>query len=595
MPDIINLLPDSIANQIAAGEVVQRPASVVKELLENSIDAHATQIRLIVYEGGKNGIQVIDNGDGMSPTDARLCFERHATSKIAKASDLEAILTMGFRGEALASIASIAEVTLVTKRKQDEIGCRIILSASRVIEKVSAACSQGSNFSIRNLFFNVPARRRFLKSTPVEMRHVTNEFLRVALAHPTITMQLFHQQATLYNLPPTTLRDRIAFIFGKEFETALIPINIQNITIVINGFILDPSVVLSKRFSEQFFYVNNRYMRNPYFHRAIQNAYERLLPPDAQPSYFLFFTVDPHEIDVNIHPTKTEIKFQNEHLIWEILFNTVRAALGQSTGIVDIEALENQITPLPQISAQAPSTPLPSASVPNYSTSIRPTGSLTEPVISPSLPHDNTATTNGDKELFATPLLATEPEPDVLQYQDTYLVVVWQQTLRIINQHRAHARVLYEQLEQSPTLPIRSLLYPAELALIPSQRVGVESFIEQMSLFGLSLELRDGKILVLKSMIDTRLPLDPDLFLDALFREYSEKHQGVLEQLLDRTRAAVAFALAYKYATPLPVSVRRELVTNLMATREPLLDPKRRPTMYTLTTPLLEKLLRAKS
>lgn len=593
MPDIINLLPDSIANQIAAGEVVQRPASVVKELLENSIDAHATQIRLIVYEGGKNGIQVIDNGDGMSPTDARLCFERHATSKIAKASDLEAILTMGFRGEALASIAAIAEVTLVTKRKQDEIGCRIILSASRVVEKVSAACSQGSNFSIRNLFFNVPARRRFLKSTPVEMRHVTNEFLRVALAHPTITMQLFHQQATLYNLPPTTLRDRIASIFGKEFETALIPIDIQNITTVIHGFIIDPSVVLSKRFSEQFFYVNNRYMRNPYFHRAIQNAYERLLPPDVQPSYFLFFTVDPHEIDVNIHPTKTEIKFQNEHLIWEILFNTVRAALGQSTGIADIEALENQITPLPQISAQPPSTPLPSASVPNYSAS-RPTGSLTEPLIS-SLPHDNTNTTNGDKELFSTPLLATEPEPDVLQYQDTYLVVVWQQTLRIINQHRAHARVLYEQLEQSPTLPIRSLLYPAELALIPSQRVGVESFIEQMSLFGLSLELRDAKILVLKSMIDTRLPLDPDLFLDALFREYSEKHQGVLEQLLDRTRAAVAFALAYKYATPLPVSVRRELVTNLMATREPLLDPKRRPTMYTLTTPLLEKLLRAKS
>lgn len=593
MPDIINLLPDSIANQIAAGEVVQRPASVVKELLENSIDAHATQIRLIVYEGGKNGIQVIDNGDGMSPTDARLCFERHATSKIAKASDLEAILTMGFRGEALASIASIAEVTLVTKRKQDEIGCRIILSASRVVEKVSAACSQGSNFSIRNLFFNVPARRRFLKSTPVEMRHVTNEFLRVTLAHPTITMQLFHQQATLYNLPPTTLRDRIASIFGKEFETALIPIEVRDITIVISGFIIDPSVVLSKRFSEQFFYVNNRYMRNPYFHRAIQNAYERLLPPDVQPSYFLFFTVDPHEIDVNIHPTKTEIKFQNEHLIWEILFNTVRAALGQSTGIADIEALENQITPLPQISAQPPSTPLPSASVPNYSAS-RPTGSLTEPLIS-SLPHDNTNTTNGDKELFSTPLLATEPEPDVLQYQDTYLVVVWQQTLRIINQHRAHARVLYEQLEQSPTLPIRSLLYPAELPLIPSQRVGVESFIEQMSLFGLSLELRDAKILVLKSMIDTRLPLDPDLFLDALFREYSEKHQGVLEQLLDRTRAAVAFALAYKYATPLPVSVRRELVTNLMATREPLLDPKRRPTMYTLTTPLLEKLLRAKS
>ena len=250
MPDLINLLPDSIANQIAAGEVVQRPASVVKELLENSIDAGSSRIRLVVYEGGKNGIQVVDNGLGMSPMDARLCFERHATSKITQASDLESIATMGFRGEALASIAAVAEVTLITRRAQDELGVKITLSASTVTENTPTACPVGANFFVRNLFFNVPARRRFLKSTPIELKHVVAEFLRVALPNPTVAMSLYHQQATLYSLSSGTRKQRILDLFGKELSDALIPIDLASATVAIEGFVVHP-LAAKKRYNEQ--------------------------------------------------------------------------------------------------------------------------------------------------------------------------------------------------------------------------------------------------------------------------------------------------------------------------------------------------------
>ena len=307
MPDIINLLPDSVANQIAAGEVIQRPASAVKELLENSIDAKSTDIKLIIKDAGRTLIQIIDNGIGMSETDARMCFERHATSKIKSADDLFSIKTMGFRGEAMASIAGVAQVELKTKRSEDQLGTQIIIEGSELKSQTSCACTKGTNISVKNLFFNVPARRNFLKSDSVELRHIIEEFQRVAIAHPEIGFSLHHNNSELFHIDKGTLRQRLVGIFGDAYNQRLVPVE-ENTTIVnVTGFIGKPEFARKTR-GEQFFFVNNRFIRSSYLHHAVQNAYEQLLPNDAFPSYFLNMEIDPKAIDVNIHPTKTEIK-----------------------------------------------------------------------------------------------------------------------------------------------------------------------------------------------------------------------------------------------------------------------------------------------
>ena len=328
MSDLIKLLPDSVANQIAAGEVIQRPASVVKELVENAIDAKATEITVNIVDAGRTSIQIIDNGIGMSETDARLSFERHSTSKLRSIDDLFVLKTMGFRGEALASIASVAQVELKTKREEDELGIEIRIAGSKVESQEPVSCSKGCNFQIKNLFFNVPARRKFLKTDGTEFRHILEEFQRVALTHTDITFKLYHNKTEVFNLPKSVLRQRIVNVFGKNLNASLI--SVENITdiVEIKGFIGKPEDARKNR-GKQYFFVNNRYMRHPYFYRAVMDAYKNILQPETIPSFFIYLTVKPESIDINIHPTKTEIKFEEERFIYQLLHVTIKQALGR--------------------------------------------------------------------------------------------------------------------------------------------------------------------------------------------------------------------------------------------------------------------------
>lgn len=328
MSDVIHLLPDSVANQIAAGEVIQRPASVVKELVENAIDAGCDAITVNVKDAGRTLIQVTDNGKGMSPTDARMSFERHATSKIREAIDLFSIRTMGFRGEALASIASVAEVELRTRQQGEELGTYLHILGSVLQKQQTDHCPEGSNFAVKNLFFNVPARRKFLKSNSYELKNIITEIQRIALANPELSISFFHNQAPVYELPSENIRKRIVGLFGKAINQSLTPVEADTTLVKLSGFIGQPKFA-KKSFGEQFFFVNGRFMKHPFFHRAVMHAYDRILAPDAVPSYFLYLEVDPATIDINIHPTKTEIKFEDEQAIWHILSACIREAIGK--------------------------------------------------------------------------------------------------------------------------------------------------------------------------------------------------------------------------------------------------------------------------
>ena len=328
MSDIIKLLPDSVANQIAAGEVIQRPASVVKELTENAVDAGATEISVVIRDAGRTLVQVIDNGCGMSETDARLSFERHATSKISSADDLFIITTKGFRGEALASIAAVSMTELRTRREEDEAGTLVEINNSRVTRQEPCSCAAGSVFSVRNLFYNVPARRKFLKSDTTEFRHIITEFQRVALAHPEIRFNLTHNDQEIYRLPAGNHRQRIAGLFGKHYNQNLVSVETSTSIVTVSGFAGKPENA-RRSAGEQFFFVNNRFIRHPYLHRAVLEAYQGLLPADTLPAYFIYMTADPATIDVNIHPTKTEVKFEDERSVWQIMLASVREALGR--------------------------------------------------------------------------------------------------------------------------------------------------------------------------------------------------------------------------------------------------------------------------
>ncbi|MCD6596334.1 MAG: DNA mismatch repair endonuclease MutL, partial [Bacteroidales bacterium] len=349
MPDIIHLLTDSVANQIAAGEVIQRPASIIKELVENAVDSGSSEIKIIIKEAGKSLVQVIDNGCGMSDTDARMAFERHATSKINKAEDLFLIRTMGFRGEALASIAAVAQVEMKTRKTEDELGTHIRIAGSNVESQSPVSCSAGTNIIVKNLFFNIPARRRFLKTNATELRHIIVEFQRIALTLPGISFFLYHNDSEIYNLPVVqSLPQRISGIYGRGISPNLIPVKTETTIIAIKGYIGKPEFA-RKTYGEQYLFVNQRFMRHPYFHKAVMEAYHEILPPETIPSYFLYFEIDPEHIDINIHPTKTEIKFEDERAIWQIIHASVREALGKfnivpsldfnTEGVIDIPIL----------------------------------------------------------------------------------------------------------------------------------------------------------------------------------------------------------------------------------------------------------------
>ena len=450
--DIIKLLPDSVANQIAAGEVIQRPASVVKELMENALDAGATQIDLYVKDAGRTFITVIDNGCGMSETDARLCFERHATSKINKAEDLFSIRTMGFRGEALASIAAVAQVELTTRRKEDELGTKIVIEGSVVKEQLPKPMSVGTNFTIKNLFFNIPARRNFLKSNEVEMRHITDEFFRVAMMNPEVGFSLTNNDKEMYHLTSGNLKQRIVGLCGKDYDKKILPVQQETETASINGFIVKPEFLRKTR-GEQYFFVNKRFIKHAYLHHAIENAYQELIPKDCYPGYFINIDINPSEIDINIHPTKTEVNFQDVKLVYAILHSAVRKSIGQ-----------NNLSPTLDFDVN-----------PDLGIDFGEASRMDRPIIEPKIDFDpfyNPFKTQSQARQHASGNWRIMYEDDdntvgsnisqisnfdevqttvidnknlYIQLQQAYIITTVKSGLLVVDQHLAHMRVLYEK------------------------------------------------------------------------------------------------------------------------------------------------------
>lgn len=529
MSDIIHLLPDSIANQIAAGEVIQRPASVVKELVENAIDAGATQIQILIKDAGKTLVQVIDNGKGMSETDARMAFERHATSKISKADDLFSLHTMGFRGEALASIAAVAQVELRTRQKGADLGTRLEIFGSQLQHIEEDACPEGSIFSVKNLFYNVPARRKFLKTNDTEFRNIITEFERIALVNPSVAMSLYHNDTEILNLPESGLRQRIVNVYGKNLNQKLLSVEAESSLVSINGFVGKPETA-KKRGALQYFFVNGRFMKHPYFHKAVMQAYEQLIPAGEMPSYFIYFNLDPATIDVNIHPTKTEIKFENEQPIWQILLAAVRETLAKSSAIPTIDfdvegAIDIPVyNPEKKISGnESPKVQIRSEYNPfkrdATSSDTRPSFDWTE--LYQSFEADRSAVLPDEgvvekkigsaapieKDIIEKPVQPTEEKvlfantsvqpvaKPCFQYKNRYLITTLKSGMAIIDQHRAHLQILFEQYQKSirqQKAASQQMLFPAIVDFTPAEETILPLLLEDLSYSGFDLSNLGG-------------------------------------------------------------------------------------------------------
>ncbi len=497
--DIIHLLPDSVANQIAAGEVIQRPASCLKELVENSLDAGASRIQVIVRDAGRTLLQVIDNGSGMSETDARMAFERHATSKITQAQDLFSLRTMGFRGEALASICAVAQVEMQTRRAEDEVGNLLEIHGSNVVRSESCSCPVGTNIKVSNLFFNVPVRRKFLKTDQTELRNLLTEFYHIVLVYPKVGFTFVHNDEIILELPAQSEKQRIETIFGNptrnSYTSGLVEIKTETELVNIHGFVVKPESVTRK--AEQYFFVNGRYMRHPYFLKAVQTAYTGMLANDYQPSFFIYFDINPEAIDVNIHPTKTEIKFADEQTIFQILMASVREALGKFTlvpqidfdtqGSIDIPLPSSQPAHLPQVSIDPNYNPFHSRS--NSAFTTRPTSQSWEQLYNqpePLIPAEKSYA--GDKPLLT-------PDEDISgllgQYGGKYILLSTEDGLLMINQHRAHVAILYAQMLSMQACAqgvMQQLLFPEVIELQPDEMVLIENMLSDLRAIGFDLE-----------------------------------------------------------------------------------------------------------
>ena len=521
MSDIIQLLPDSVANQIAAGEVIQRPASVVKELVENAIDAGASNINVIIVDAGRTSIQVIDDGKGMSETDARLSFERHATSKIRKADDLFSLHTMGFRGEALASIAAVAQIDLKTRMEGEDLGTQLTISGSRFVGQEPCACPVGSNFTVENLFFNVPARRKFLKSNTTELNNIITAFERIVLVYPQISFTLHSNGTELFNLRSCSYRQRIVEVFGKRLNQDLLPIGVDTSLCRIHGFVGKPESA-RKKVLQQYFFVNERYMKHAYFHKAVMTAFDRLIPQGEQVPYFLYFEVPAENIDVNIHPTKTEIKFENEQAIWQILLASVKEAVGKfndvpsidfdTEGKPDIPVFNpNGSTSAPKISFNPQYNPFKQSSQPQRTTNTEGWESLyagldtnTETPQTDLFGQEDTPVGNVDNGETIISSVATAPDttamiedksPTHYQYKGSYIMTAVKSGLMIINQHRAHVRILYEAyLRQLSEHKVHSqkVLFPEMVQFSVSDSVILEHILPEMTEMGFQLDNLGG-------------------------------------------------------------------------------------------------------
>lgn len=521
MSDIIQLLPDSVANQIAAGEVIQRPASVVKELVENAIDAGASNINVIIVDAGRTSIQVIDDGKGMSETDARLSFERHATSKIRKADDLFSLHTMGFRGEALASIAAVAQIDLKTRMEGEDLGTQLTISGSRFVGQEPCACPVGSNFTVENLFFNVPARRKFLKSNTTELNNIITAFERIVLVYPQISFTLHSNGTELFNLRSCSYRQRIVEVFGKRLNQDLLPIGVDTSLCRIHGFVGKPESA-RKKVLQQYFFVNERYMKHAYFHKAVMTAFDRLIPQGEQIPYFLYFEVPAENIDVNIHPTKTEIKFENEQAIWQILLASVKEAVGKfndvpsidfdTEGKPDIPVFNpNGSTSAPKISFNPQYNPFKQSFQPQRTTNTESWESLyagldtnTETPQTDLFGQEDTPVGNVDNGETIISSVATAPDatamiedksPTHYQYKGSYIMTAVKSGLMIINQHRAHVRILYEAyLRQLSEHKVHSqkVLFPEMVHFSVSDSVILEHILPEMAEMGFQLDNLGG-------------------------------------------------------------------------------------------------------
>ena len=580
MGDIIQLLPDSVANQIAAGEVIQRPASVIKELVENSVDAGSTVIKVIVRDAGKNLVQVIDNGTGMSETDVRLSCERHATSKIRSADDLFAIKTMGFRGEALASVAAIAELEIQTRRHNDDIGSLLEIKGSRFIRQEPVACQAGCKISIKNLFFNVPARRKFLKTNSTELRHIINEFHRIALAHPAIEFSLQHEDTEIHRLPPANQRQRIIHIFGKNINQHLIEVNTETDLIDIYGFIAKPAFA-KKSAGEQFFFINKRFMRHPYFHKAISRAFDKILPPDALPSYFIHFTANPQSVDVNIHPTKTEIKFENEKDVWQILMASVREALGKFNIVPSIDFNTEGMIQMPTVGGdRQPVSPEIQVN-PDFNP-------FNREQISTKQPQGNKSRFGNWEELYkgfesesgSPPLEQKEDKlpctPALLHFKNKYILSPVKSGLMIIDQKRAHERILFEKFMKSirtGSLIAQQQLYPVNIELIPSDYLLIKELSREIAEFG--FDIRDfgpNSILISGCPVDTG-HADPARMIESLLAEYKSTGAAFRETPREKIARNLARSSAIHYGKSLNREEMQEMIDKLFACEMPNYSP----------------------
>ena len=498
MSDIIHLLPDSVANQIAAGEVIQRPASVIKELVENAVDAGAKTINVIVVDAGRTSIQVIDDGCGMSSTDARLAFERHATSKIKQADDLFALHTMGFRGEALASIAAVAQVELQTRMATDEIGTQLTIAGSKMIDQQPVACPVGCNFRVENLFYNVPARRKFLKSNATELNNILTAYERIALVYPDIHFTFHHNGAELMNLKPSSLRQRITDVFGKQYGQDLLPVEADTVMCRVAGFVSKPEAA-RKKGGNDYFFVNGRYMKHPYFHKAVMTAYERLVPEGMQPPYFLYFDIKPSDIDVNIHPTKTEIKFENEQAIWQLLVAVVRDAIGK---FCEIPSIDFDTVGKPEIPVFDPSRDNVQAPKVTYNPAYNPfdhpsSSSHRAPSSWETLYEGLTpAAPDAIETSFLSSDLPSDRSPVHYQYKGQYIMTAVKSGLMVIDQHRADIRILFERYASAGSAEggaaSQRLLFPETMQLSPSDSVTMEQILPELSSLGFDLSPLGG-------------------------------------------------------------------------------------------------------
>lgn len=587
MSDIIHLLPDTVANQIAAGEVIQRPASVVKELVENAVDAGATVINVIVVDAGRTLIQVIDNGRGMSETDARLAFERHATSKIRKADDLFALHTMGFRGEALPSIAAVSQVELTTRTADEEIGTRLTIAASKVVSQEPASCPIGSNFKVENIFYNVPARRKFLKSNATELNNILSAFERIVLVYPDISFTLHHNGAELINVRQGSLRQRICDVFGHRFSQDILPVEVETTMCRLTGFVGKPEAA-RRRGAQQFFFVNGRFMKHPYFHKAVLNAYERLIPEGMQVPYFLYFDVAPADIDVNIHPTKTEIKFENEQTIWQILSAAVKEAIGKFCEVPSIE-FDTEGRPdipvfnpaddtphAPQLSFNPAYNPFASTSSHAAAGAQRSGGAMSsrrssrdwETLYEAAFTEKGVPEESSLFEEASSPgALLQEKSPAHYQYKGCYIMTAVKSGLMIIDQYRASVRIMYErylaQMADRTAVPQR-VLFPEAVQFSPAEAALLQQLLPELTTMGFELsDLGGGSFAV--NAVPSGVDGDPTTLVRHLVDDAAEHDGTILQSHTDSLALALARHTAVTHGQVLSNEEMETIVNQLFS------------------------------